>query len=48
MADMQAGARHGEWTELMKPVVAKLTDEFREHRCMFGRMPPPATVASTR
>jgi len=27
MYDMQAGARHGEWTELMKPVVAKLTDE---------------------
>jgi cytochrome c553 len=25
--DMQAGTRHGEWTELMKPVVAKLTDE---------------------
>ncbi|HEX7137287.1 MAG TPA: hypothetical protein VF219_05555, partial [Vicinamibacterales bacterium] len=27
MYDMQAGARRGEWTELMKPVVAKLTDE---------------------
>jgi len=27
MYDMQAGTRHGEWTELMKPVVAKLTDE---------------------
>jgi len=27
MFDMQAGARHGEWTDLMKPVVAKLTDE---------------------
>ena len=26
MYDMQAGARRGEWTELMKPVVAKLTD----------------------
>ncbi len=25
--DMQAGARRGEWTELMKPVVATLTDE---------------------
>jgi cytochrome c553 len=25
--DMQAGTRHGEWAELMKPVVAKLTDE---------------------
>src|SRR5262245_30433850 len=27
MYDMQAGARHGEWTELMQPVVAKLTEE---------------------
>ena len=27
MYDMQAGARHGVWTELMKPVVAKLTDD---------------------
>jgi cytochrome c553 len=24
---MQVGARHGQWTELMKPVVAKLGDE---------------------
>src|SRR5499427_9207821 len=27
MYDMQTGARHGEWAELMKPVVAKLGDE---------------------
>ena len=27
MYDMQVGARHGEWADLMKPVVAKLTDE---------------------
>jgi cytochrome c553 len=27
MYDMQAGARKGVWTDLMKPVVAKLTDE---------------------
>jgi cytochrome c553 len=27
MYDMQAGARNGEWTQLMKPVVAKLTNE---------------------
>src|SRR5437773_6754611 len=27
MYDMQAGARHGEWSELMQPVVAKLTDD---------------------
>ena len=25
--DMQAGARRGEWTELMKPIVVKLSDE---------------------
>lgn len=25
--DMQQGARHGTWTELMKPVVAKLTED---------------------
>ena len=27
MFDMQQGTRHGEWTELMKPVVSKLTHE---------------------
>ena len=27
MYDMQQGARKGAWTELMKPVVAKLTDD---------------------
>jgi cytochrome c553 len=27
MYDMQVGARHGVWSDLMKPVVAKLTDE---------------------
>ena len=27
MYDMQAGARDGEWTKLMKPAVAKLTDD---------------------
>jgi cytochrome c553 len=27
MYDMQSGARHGEWAELMKAVVAKLTDD---------------------
>jgi cytochrome c553 len=25
--DMQVGTRNGEWTQLMKPVVAKLTNE---------------------
>ena len=27
MYDMQVGARHGEWTNLMKPVVERLTEE---------------------
>jgi cytochrome c553 len=27
MYDIQVGARHGEWSELMKPVVARLTNE---------------------
>ena len=27
MYDMQQGVRKGQWTELMKPVVAKLTEE---------------------
>jgi cytochrome c553 len=27
MFDMQTGARNGLWTDLMKPVVAKLTEE---------------------
>jgi len=27
MYDMQSGARHGVWSDLMKPVVSKLTDE---------------------
>jgi cytochrome c553 len=50
MYDMQAGARNGEWTQLMKPVVAKLTDEDFVNIAAYvsGRMPPPATVASTR
>ena len=50
MYDIQAGARHGEWSQLMKPVVAKLTDEDFVNIAAYvsGRMPPPATVASTR
>jgi len=27
MYDMQAGVRQGEWTNLMKPVVERLTEE---------------------
>jgi cytochrome c553 len=47
MYDMQAGARHGEWTELMKPVVAKLTDEDFVNIAAYvsSRMPPTGTAA---
>ena len=31
MYDIQAGTRHGEWAELMKPVVAKLTNDELFH-----------------
>jgi cytochrome c553 len=45
---MQAGARHGEWSQLMKPVVARLTEEDFVNIAAYvsGRMPPPATVAA--
>ena len=47
MYDMQAGARHGEWTDLMKPVVAKLTDEDFVNIAAYvsSRMPPAGTAA---
>jgi cytochrome c553 len=42
MYDMQAGARRGEWTELMKPVVAKLTDEdFVNLAAYVASLTPP-------
>jgi cytochrome c553 len=45
MYDMQAGARHGEWTELMTPVVAKLTDDDFVNIAAYisSRMPPSGT-----
>ena len=44
MYDMQAGARRGEWTELMKPVVAKLTDEdFVNISAYVASLPPTAS-----
>ena len=48
MYDIQAGTRHGEWTQLMKPVVEKLTDEDFVNIAAYvsGRMPPPAAVAA--
>ena len=50
MYDIQAGARHGEWSKLMAPVVAKLTDEDFVNIAAYvsGRMPPPAPAAATR
>jgi cytochrome c553 len=47
MYDMQAGARHGEWTELMKPVVGKLTDEdFVNIAAYVSSLMPPAGTAT--
>jgi len=48
MFDMQVGARHGEWADLMKPIVAKLTEEDLVNIVAYvsSRMPPAA--ASTR
>ena len=47
MYDMQAGSRHGEWTDLMKPVVAKLTDEDFVNIAAYvsSLMPPTGTAA---
>jgi cytochrome c553 len=48
MYDMQAGARHGEWTELMKPVVAKLTAEDFVNIAAYVSSLMPPTAAATR
>ena len=42
MFDMQVGARRGEWAELMKPIVAKLTEEDLVNIVAYvaSRMPP--------
>jgi cytochrome c553 len=44
MYDMQAGARRGEWADLMKPVVARLTDDDLVSIVAYvsSLMPPPA------
>ena len=44
MYDIQVGARHGEWAELMKPVVAKLTNEDMVYITAYvsSRPMPPA------
>src|SRR6266508_25433 len=46
MYDMQSGARHGEWAELMKAVVAKLTDDDYVNIAAYvsSRMPPSGTT----
>ncbi len=48
MYDMQAGARRGEWTELMKPVVAKLTAEDLVSISAYvaSLLPPPAAAGT--
>ena len=48
MYDMQAGARHGEWAELMKPVVAKLGEDDLVNIAAYvsSLMPRPATSSA--
>ena len=50
MYDMQAGARRGEWTELMKPVVASLSNEDLVNIAAYvsSLMPTAATSAPQR
>jgi cytochrome c553 len=48
MFDMQAGARHGEWADLMKPIVAKLTEEDLVNIVAYVSSRMPATATSTR
>jgi cytochrome c553 len=47
MYDMQAGARHGVWTELMKPVVAKLTPEDITNIAAYLASRPAASTTAT-
>jgi cytochrome c553 len=47
MYDMQSGARHGEWAELMKPVVVKLTDEDLVNITAYlASLMPPSSASS--
>jgi cytochrome c553 len=50
MYDMQSGARRAEWTDLMKPVVANLTDEDLVNLSAFvgSLMPPSAGRSAAR
>jgi cytochrome c553 len=46
--DMKSGARKGEWSALMKPVVAKLTDEDYINIAAYVSSRPPASANATR
>ena len=48
MFDMQAGARHGEWADLMKPVVARLSDDDLVNIAAYvsSLMPLPSTSSA--
>ena len=46
MYDMQSGARRGEWSALMKPVVEKLTDEDYVNISAYVASLPPAAAGS--
>src|SRR5437868_15394192 len=48
MYDMQVGARHGEWADLMKPVVAKLGDDDLVNIAAYvsSLMPLPPTSSA--
>jgi cytochrome c553 len=49
MYDMQVGARHGEWAELMKPVVAQLTDDDLVSIVAYvASLMPPASTSQNR
>jgi len=48
MFDMQVGARHGEWAELMKPIVAKLTEEDLVNIVAYVSSRMPLAGNSTR
>jgi cytochrome c553 len=43
--DMQVGARHGVWTELMKPVIAKLTSDDMIAIAAYAASRPVGTEA---
>jgi cytochrome c553 len=47
MFDMQSGARGGEWVELMKPVVANLSNEDLVNISAYVSSLMPTTAGST-